>query len=312
LIYLCREALWFTGTVLLHAFFVPDHFRNGGHFRVGEIRVMRHLAIYGLVAFCAAALASASASAQSIGVEPLFLEVAPNESSALRVRNSSPGPVTVEIEVEERMVDENGVQTRKPADDDFLLFPPQAVVQPSSLQVFRMQPIAADPTRSKSYFVTVRQVPVKLPNEESGVRLRVVFAFDSAVHVVPRNTRSEAVLVSAAPSRMEIEVPTEEFKTESNGAQTRIVKKVEVPAVEFVVRNDGSRYYYLQNLQFDGTFTDATKGQIKLPDWSQNDILKAIRVSLVTPGATRKFKLPLAEGDSPTAVTATAKLVSER
>jgi fimbrial chaperone protein len=261
----------------------------------------------------AMALLVGPANAQSIGVEPLFLEVAPTESSALRVRNSSANTVTVEIEVAERMVDENGVQTRKPADDEFLLFPPQAVVEPSSLQVFRMQPIGADPTQSKSYFVTVRQVPVKLPDTEGGgARLRVVFAFDSAVHVVPKGAKPEPVLVTAAPSRMEIEIPTEEFKTESNGSQTRIMKKVEVPAAEFTMRNDGNKYYYLQYLQFSGSFTDEQKGQVKLPDWTQDDILKAIRVSLVTPGSTRKFKLPLAETDKPTAITATAKLVSER
>lgn len=274
---------------------------------------MRVLSRILLSAFGAMTLFCGKANAQSIGVEPLFLEVSPTESSALRVRNSSASTVTVEIEVAERFVDENGVQTRKPADDDFLLFPPQAIVAPSSLQVFRMQPIGASTTQSKSYFVTVRQVPVQLPDiEGEGARLRVVFAFDSAVHVVPKGAKPEPVLVSAAPSRMEMEIPTEEFKTESNGSQTRIMKKVEVPAAEFTMRNDGNKYYYLQYLQFSGSFTDEQKGQVKLPDWTQDDILKAIRVSLVTPGSTRKFKLPLAETDKPTAITATAKLVSER
>jgi fimbrial chaperone protein len=268
---------------------------------------------FACLASCALFLMPWQAKAQSIGVEPLFLEVRPNQSSALRVRNASAIPVTVEIEVVERTVDPNGVQTRTPADDDFLLFPPQAVVQPSSTQVFRMQPLGTDANQSKSYFVTVRQVPVKLPDiEGGGARLNVVFAFDAAVHVVPGSARPEPIVTGASPSKMEIEVPTEEFITDANGAQTRVVKKVEVPAVEFTMRNDGNKYFYLQSLQFNGTFTDAQKGQIKLPEWSQSDILKAIRVTLVTPGSTRIFKLPLAETDRPTAITATAKLVSAR
>lgn len=256
--------------------------------------------------------ANQPASGQSIGVEPLFLEVAPNESSALRVRNSSDKPVTIEVLVEERAIDENGVQTRTDAEDDFILFPPQAVVPASSLQVFRLQPITPDLKQSKSYFVTVKQVPVKLPEiEGGGARLQLVFAFDAAVHVVPRGAKPEAVLVGAAPDRMTIQVATGTHRTADDGSQVPEFRDVEVPAIAVTMRNDGNKYFYLQDLQLDGDVTGPA-GKTALPKWTQEEVIKAVKLTLVPPGATRKFKLPLPEGQTPTAVNLTANLRGNR
>jgi fimbrial chaperone protein len=261
----------------------------------------------------AACLAPATPSmAQSVGVEPLFLEIAPSQTSALRMKNSSTNPVTVEVEVAERTVDEEGVQKRKPSDDDFIVFPPQATVPAQSLQVIRLQPVSPTLTQSKSYFVTVRQVPVEMPTTGTGARLQVIFAFDSAVHVVPRGAKPELVIVGAKPARTMIEVATDEFKTEPSGRRTRVMKQVDVPAIAITVRNDGNKYFYLQDIVLSGQIKDADKGEIDLPKWSQEDILRAVRVSLVQPGATRNFKLPLPETQNPVSVALTGKLNSSR
>ena len=67
-----------------------------------------------------------NAEASSIGVEPLFLEIAPTQSAAIRVRNTSDAAIPVEVLFFKRDVEAQGIQTRIPADDDFIIFPPQA------------------------------------------------------------------------------------------------------------------------------------------------------------------------------------------
>jgi hypothetical protein len=70
--------------------------------------------------------------------------------------------MTLELEIEARHVSRDGVQTRTPADDDFIAIPPQAIVPAQGTQVFRLQAIPTGDVESKSYFVTVHQLPVKM------------------------------------------------------------------------------------------------------------------------------------------------------
>src|SRR5690606_11070198 len=142
---------------------------------------------------------SQPANAESLAVEPLFIETQPGQSAAIRVRNSSSVRQTVEVSIAERVADEAGEVARVPADDDFILFPPQSVIEPNSVQVFRAQSINPTLDRSKSYYITVRQLPVDLTMDPvaGGAQLQVVFAFDVAMHTVPRGAASNAVISSA-------------------------------------------------------------------------------------------------------------------
>lgn len=248
-----------------------------------------------------AAFFSLPSYGSSIGVEPLFMEVSPGQSAALRVRNSSDELSTVELLVYERIVDENGVQSRVPADDDFILFPPQGVLQPQSVQVFRLQPIAADLSESKSYFISVRQVPVELEElPDGGIQLQVVFAFDAAVHVTPRGAEAEPVVISAALGETSINVETGEFRFLDDGSSQPITESRVVPAAVLKLQNDGNRYFYLQDQDYiiEG---DGPGGEtVKFPRWDVKTILDSVGVVLVAPGATREIKLPL---DAPIAAT---------
>lgn len=246
--------------------------------------------------------------ASSLGVEPLFLEVSPGQSAAIRVKNSSDVVSTVELLVHERLVDENGEQTRRPADDDFIVFPPLAAVPASSTQVFRIQSLLKDLAVSRSYFVTIRQVPVKLaPTTEPGARLRVVFAFDSAVHVVPRKAKADPKVVSANIDKTIIAVKTGRYETRDFGEQVEIVEQKEVPAVAITLRNDGNKYFYLQDYEYRLSGTDAAGESIDLPNFSVAEILDTTAVVLVPPGAQRTFKLPLSEAVSAQQISFTIK-----
>ncbi len=262
-------------------------------------RLLAALALAGAAGVMLALLFPAQAAAQSsVGVEPLLLEVRPGASAAMRMRNNGLNPATVEVRVFERLIDENGVQTRREADDDFILFPPQAVVPPESLQVFRLQPVAPAEVASRSYFVSIRQVPVVLPAIEGGegARLQLLFAFDSAVHVVPSGAAAKAELLGAEPGKLTLKIQTGERRPLEEGGDEPVVADVEYPAITLAVRNSGNKFFYLQNMRYTGKWVDAAGVSHDLPDYTVDQIIQAAGVTLVPPGATRRFSLPLPVG----------------
>jgi fimbrial chaperone protein len=259
-----------------------------------------------VAALCAGSLIHASPAFAQLAVEPLFLEVSPGQSVAIRARNTSDKPMTVEMLVQRRHVDQAGVQTRVDADNDFILFPPQAVLPPQGTQVFRLQPLPGDDAQSRSYFATVHQLPVALGDVEGGgAQLQIVFAFDAAVHVVPNNAEAKPELVGASLSTMMVpanaaadpaSTPADAASASpapAAGAGPQPVRQVEVPAVAITIRNDGNKYIYLQDLEFVATGIDQAGARVELPSWDQRAIVDAAGVTLVEPGAMRDFKLPL-------------------
>jgi fimbrial chaperone protein len=235
------------------------------------------------------------AMAGSLSVEPLFIELVPGASGAVRVRNTSDEPMTVELSVTERSVDAVGKQTRADADDAFILFPPQGIIAPQQVQVFRIQPLTPDPAKSRSYFLTVKQLPVKLdPIEGGGTRLQVVFAFDVAVHAVPRGAKSNMQFISSALDTMQVEkAPPADAPPLAPDAKRPKPEMETIPAIAVTLRNDGSKYLYLQDYEYMAAGVDEAGAKVEIPAWDPNAIIDAAKVSLVQPGAERTFKLPL-------------------
>ena len=238
------------------------------------------------------------AAASSLGVEPLFLQITPTQSAAIRVSNPSDVIQSVEVYIHERLIDGEGVQSRVAADDDFIVFPPQAAIKPGSTQVFRVQPVAPDLARSRSYYVTMRQIPVDYePGDGEAARVRVVFAFDAAVHVIPDGAESDVVARAARMGTTSLRRSTGEYRLdEDTGEQIEIMEDVTVPAAVVTVENLGNKFEYAQNLDFDlsGTLPDGSSADF--PDWSVDEIIRGVRVVLIPPGATRELALPLPEG----------------
>jgi fimbrial chaperone protein len=255
---------------------------------------------------CGAAILMAGggldAHASSIGVEPLFLEIAPSQSAAIRVRNTSENAIPVEVLVFKRDVDAVGNQTRIPADDDFIIFPPQASLKAAGTQVFRLRPLDNTKTKSQSYYVSFRQVPAPLePSEESGARIQVVFSFDAAVHVVPRKAKSDAILKTAKKSNMSIQEATGEVKSLKNGRQVDVMREAIVPAIEIELENSGNKYLYLHEQEFTASITDVS-GETSTHKWVNDDVSKHVKVTLVEPNEARTFTLPLPKGVNPSKV----------
>ncbi|QIG79043.1 fimbrial biogenesis chaperone [Stakelama tenebrarum] len=152
-----------------------------------------------LVRIAVIATLGLAAPALAYRVSPMIYDLdpfGPGATKVLRIENDGDKPITVEIVPEKRSFDIMGAEKRTPAEEDFLIFPPQAVIQPDATQAVRVQYIGEPGlTRSETYTVTVKQVPVQLPTEaQTGVQF--LFNFSTLANVVPAGASADVRLES--------------------------------------------------------------------------------------------------------------------
>lgn len=137
---------------------------------------------------------SGRGTAQAFSIEPTFLDMKPvgrGSRSSITVRNSSNRPFPVEVIVSRLTMTENGDVDSRPAEADFLVFPPQAIITPNGLQNFRVQWIG-DPglAEGRIYDITISQVLVDDPADtpsaqgnQTSLSVSLALAFGAVVNM---------------------------------------------------------------------------------------------------------------------------------
>lgn len=226
-----------------------------------------------IVGAAVAALALFGTPAQAHRVYPMSYELAPVGSGAatvLRVDNTTERPLTLEVSVEKRAWDERGNETRTPAEEDFLVLPPQMIVEPGKTQAIRVQYIG-EPTidQTAMYVIGVNQVPVADPTAGTGVQF--VINFGTAAYVVPTGAKTELNIVSVAAAS-------------------------EPGNMDVVLENTGARHAPLGSTTW--TFTNGAGQKMEL---SGDPLRETLVASVVPAGGRRIFTVPAAEGFALTA-----------
>lgn len=162
------------------------------------------------LAFAASALIAAGPlPALAHEVTPMRLELVPTagqRSGVVSVRNTRDKELPFEVVVLRRLTAPDGSETLEPADDDFIIFPPQALVASGASQAVRFEYVGdPDLTESRVYILDVREVPVTPPNF-SGIL--TVYNFGVAVYVKPAGASDDLDVgpVSREDGRLNVEV----------------------------------------------------------------------------------------------------------
>jgi fimbrial chaperone protein len=229
---------------------------------------MRSLSIGWRATAATLALVLAVTPAFAMRVQPMSYDLTPSGRGAtqdVRVENTENRPMPVEIRVERRHIGQNGEETREPAEDDFLIFPPQGIVPSNGFQNFRVQYIG-DPaiTKTALYVVTVGQLPVNTTSAESS---GVQFLFNLGT----------SVAVSPQGSSPDIQVSSVEVSDKPG-------------LLRITVTNRGNRYARLHNGSW--TFSAASGGSEVL---SGDKLRAAVSQPLIEAGATRIIELPVSD-----------------
>jgi fimbrial chaperone protein len=233
------------------------------------------------LALCAGVVTFHTASIASIRVQPMSYDLATSGTGTtqdLRVENTSDQPMPVEIIVHRREILPDGSERRTAAEEDFLVFPPQAIVPPNSFQTFRVQYIG-DPqiAATKLYLITVSQLPVNTTGEASR-GMQFLFNLGTLAAVSPRDSRPEMEVLEVRPAAT-------------------------AGMVEIRIRNAGNRYARLRN----GIWTlRSGDGTVVVVD--DRAVRGAIRQGLIEPGTERIIALPVDAGFRREGATATFQL----
>jgi len=244
------------------------------------IRKLRHLAsaaALGLAAF-------APSWAQAMTVQPVVVDLRTagrDMSQVITVENTFSRQLPVELTVQELELTADGVKGTGKDPGDLLIFPPQALIEPGQTQTFRVQYVG-DPAlaRSKHYYVTVAQLPVKLPEGQSAIQ--ILYNFQVLVSVAPSGVKPALKIVAAEVAR------------DKDGKA--------VPAI--TLTNNSPAHGYLSTGQLLLVAKDAGGKQVYSHTFSGPDIQQTMGFGLIGGGQTRRVTVPVVLPESAASVEA--------
>jgi fimbrial chaperone protein len=188
----------------------------------------------------------------------------------LTVENTFQNPLPVEIKVEELVLDEQGVHGSGKDPGDLLVFPPQAIIQPGQTQTFRVQYVGdPDMPRSKHYYVTVAQLPVKLPEGQSAIQ--ILYNFQVLVSVAPLGAKAQVKIDAAGVAK------------DAGGK----------PVVQVTVSNSSNSHGYLSQGRLRIVQRDAAGKEVFKRVLTGPEVQQVIGFGLIGAGQTRKMVLPI-------------------
>jgi P pilus assembly chaperone PapD len=203
----------------------------------------------------------------AMSVEPVVLDVASfggESKESFRVVNNGASTLPVEINVSRMELGPDGDPSYQSAEDDFLIYPPQANIPKGGAQTFRVQWIGdPDITASRNYRISVSQVPVKLPSGSAGIQ--ILMSFGVAVGVSPPQSKAAISVTSATPTK----------------------GKDGESLVALQVNNSGNRHAYLGNALVSLSGRDWS---VKL---SPSEVVQKVGVGIVQAGKERRFLIPV-------------------
>ena len=210
-------------------------------------------------------------------------------TSAVSVTNNGAGPMTMEIVVIPLKPTATGFEPvpGANADDDLLVSPPSALIAAGKTQTFRVQWIG-DPelAQSKHYYVSINQLPVKLPEGQSAVQ--VVYNFQVLVSVSSTNQKPQLAIASASPAT---------------------VDGKSVAAV--TVSNNGGAHGYISQHRIKITETSGSGTELLTKTISGAEFQSLVGYGLVASGQTRTVNVPL-DKPAPAGARLSAVLMDER
>lgn len=230
-----------------------------------------------------------SSPALAMRVSPMVIEMESRGSNAtarIEVQNINPGNLAFETRVFRMDIDAEGEITETPADEDFLVFPPQGVLPAGGRQVVRLQWLGAgEPDTSQAYYVSVEQLPVALEPSAAdavGAQVQILYNMRALVVVAPPGAKPD---VKATTVKQTVFQPA------------ALPGAAEQPpmqdGVEITLTNEGRRHAMMANFSWQLVGTDK-EGKWLRVDLSPEELNRAVGTGFVPAQGERIFRVPVA------------------
>ena len=227
-------------------------------------------------------------SVLAMRVTPMVFEIesrGSNSSARLEVQNVNTGNMPFQVRILHIAFNKDGSITETPADDKFLVFPPQGALPPGARQVIRLQWVGeAEIATSEAYYVAVEQLPVTLePGAKDGLEAQVQVIYNMRALLVVAPPGSKPDVSPASVRQLTYQPPALPGSTELPPMQD---------GVEVTLRNEGRRHAMMSNFgwQLEGKDRD---GKYLRVDVSSEELLRAIGTGYVPALGERSFRIPV-------------------
>jgi fimbrial chaperone protein len=211
--------------------------------------------------------------AMAFQLRPMSQVFAPSGANATRsyeVVNDEENRIAVEVTTVERHMNLDGEETYQPAEDDFLIYPSQIILEPGATQVVRVSWLGdPDPAQELAFRLVAEQLPINLVDPSQPAPVTPV----GQVQVLLRYMGSLFVRPAGAQAAVSIESVVSQ--ADAQGAD----------AVAVTLANTGNASASLRDLSLSLT------AQGQSVTLSAED-LKAMTGTTVLPGQSRRYILP--------------------
>lgn len=226
--------------------------------------------------------------ALAMRVSPMVVEMETRGTNAvarIEVQNINQGNLAFETRVFLMTLDEKGQIVETPADDKFLIFPPQGVLPAGGRQVVRLQWVGEpDLAASQAYYVSVQQLPVALEptaTEELAAQVQILYNMRALVVVAPPGAKPD---VSAAAVR--------QVNYQPPAAPGSDALPPLQDGVAITLRNEGRRHAMMAHFGWRLEGTDR-EGKWLRVDISPEELSRAIGTGYVPALSERTFNVPV-------------------
>ena len=231
-----------------------------------------------------------SGLAWAMRVSPMVVELtSTGANSSARIEVGNVGSVALPFEVSITRIDfsPDGQILETPADEDFLVFPPQGLVPVNGRQMVRLQWVGDSAVQtSQAYYASIRQLPVRQSSDEgeagAGANVTVLYNMKALVVVAPANARPD-VSVEGVEAAM----------IDSRPDQVAEGQPAQQPGIRVTVVNRGNRYALMSGATWtiEGVAKDGSPFTMQAA--SGSELTAVIGVGYVAPGGGRRtFALP--------------------
>lgn len=224
-------------------------------------------------------------------VSPMIVDLKPTGRDAIarvHLTNDGANDIAYEVQMVRGEISPSGELSLTPADDQFLVFPAQAIVEAESQQVFRVQYVGESAlARSEIYYMSIRQIPVEF--EEGVSQVQVVVNFNVLTNVVPDGAAAGPVIRSVRSIALDpVDVGTDDASPSEGDDDSEEA----FSGLEIDVGNEGNRYFLAGMSTWDiaGQTTEGQPFELRL---EREQLAKMIGVGVVGPGKNRIFRIPL-------------------
>lgn len=235
-----------------------------------------------------AALFILVAPALAMRVSPMVVEMESRGSDSvarIEVQNINAGKLAFQTRVFRMTIGADGQITEEPADDKFLIFPPQGALPPGGRQVIRLQWVG-DPeiATAEAYYVSVEQLPVAFePGTEdaASAQVQVLYKMRALVVVAPPGAKPDVKATS---------VHQADYQPRTPPGSTEVPPMQD--GVEVTLRNDGRRHAMMSNFAWHLEGTDRDGKWLRV-DISPEELTRVLGTGYVPAQGERTFNLPV-------------------